>query len=213
MVPIRKNTILNSSKASQHVCGDYSTLVNSQLEIHQHPLPLPEDLIQTLGGDHGFTKLDLANAYNQIKLTPDSWKHLAIILLHKRLPLGISFAPAYFQKIIDNLTNDLPEVAIYLDDILVSGIDAGTSLQNLKHLLHRLHEKSIRFCQEKCQVTQPQVDYLGQIISNIGISKSPNVIITMPAPKDVPALHSFLGSVQFYGKVLPLEFSTIAASL
>ena len=220
VVPIRKKAMPNASKAYLRVCGDYSTSVNPQLEIHRHPLPLPEDLMRKLGGGHGFTKIDLADAYNQIKLGPASRKRLAIsthrgVLLQNRLPFGISSAPGYFQKIIDDLTSDLPGVAVYLDDILVSGIDADNHLQNLKRLLQRLHEKGIRCRREKCLFAQPRVEYLGHIISKTGISKGPKVdyVITMPAPKNVPGLRSFLGSVQFYGKFLPPEFSTVAAPL
>jgi len=42
--------------------------VNPQLAVHRHPLPLPEELIIKLGGGYGFTKTDLADAYNQVKL-------------------------------------------------------------------------------------------------------------------------------------------------
>ena len=52
------------------MCGDYSVTVNEQLEDHRHLLPLPEDLMRRLGGGYGFTKIDLVDAYNQIKLLP-----------------------------------------------------------------------------------------------------------------------------------------------
>ena len=34
---------------------------------HQHPLPLPEELMRRLGGGYGFTKVDQADAYNQVR--------------------------------------------------------------------------------------------------------------------------------------------------
>ena len=60
------------------VCGDYSVTVNPQLEVHRHPLPSPEGLMRCLGGGEGFTKIDLADAYNQIRLAPESRKRLAL---------------------------------------------------------------------------------------------------------------------------------------
>ena len=121
------------------MCGDYSVTVNPQLETHRQPLPLPEDLMRRLEGGHGFTKIDLADAYNQIPLGPESQKKLALsthrgILLQMRLPFGISSAPGYFQEIMGELTSDLPGVAVYLDDILVSSSTAEDHLQNLRRL-------------------------------------------------------------------------------
>ena len=60
------------------VCGDYSVTVNPQLAVHRHPLPLPEELMRKLGGGYGFTKIDLADAYNQVRLGPESRKRLAL---------------------------------------------------------------------------------------------------------------------------------------
>ena len=64
VVPIRKSTTPNSSKACLRVCGDYSTSVNSQMDIYRHPLPLSKDLMRKLSGGHGFTKISLADVNN-----------------------------------------------------------------------------------------------------------------------------------------------------
>ena len=60
VVPVKKKN------QSIRVCGDYSVTVNAQLEAHRQPIPLPQDLMRKLGGGFGFTKIDLADAYNQI---------------------------------------------------------------------------------------------------------------------------------------------------
>eukprot|EP00795_Rhopilema_esculentum_P015029 gene15029-biopygen4633 len=146
VVPIKKAVLPGQKKPKIRVCGDYSFTVNHQLEDHQHPLPLPEDLMRRLGEGYGFTKIDLADAFNQIKLAPESQRRIALsthkgVFLQKRLPFGIKSAPRYFQQIMDKLTIDLPGVATYLDDILVSGIDAEDHLSNLQRLLQRLQDK------------------------------------------------------------------------
>ena len=109
VVPIRKSPLPRQAKASIRVCGDYSVTVNSQLEDHHQPIPLPEDLMRKLGRGYCFSKIDLAKAYNQICLSPDSQKKLALsthkgVLLQKRLPFGIKSAPGYFQEIMEQLT-------------------------------------------------------------------------------------------------------------
>ena len=102
VVPIRKSSLLGQVKASIRVCGDYSVIVNSQLEDHRQPIPLPEDLMHKLGRGYCFSKIDLANAYNKICLSPDSQKKLALsthkgVLLQKRLPFGIKSAPGLYK--------------------------------------------------------------------------------------------------------------------
>ena len=64
VVPIRKAYTSASLKPNLRICGDYSVGINDQLEDHRHPLPLPEELMQKLGGGFGYTKIDLADAYN-----------------------------------------------------------------------------------------------------------------------------------------------------
>ena len=114
--------------------------VNPQLAVHRHPLPLPEELMRKLGGGYGFTKIDLADAYNQVRLGPESRKRLALSThrgVQNALPFGISSASGYFQIIIDDLISDLPGVEVYLDDILFSGKDAKDHYHNLQRLLNR----------------------------------------------------------------------------
>ena len=136
------------------------------------------------------------------------------VLLQMRLPFGIISAPGYFQEIMDKLTADLPGVAVYMDDILVSGDIAQDHLDNLRRLLQRLSDKGLRCRFEKCIFAQPYVEYLGHLMSNKGIAKGHEVdaVKEMPAPSDVATLRSFLGSVQFYGKFLP-NLSTVTEPL
>ena len=59
LLPVRKTKLPGQESADIRVCGDYSVTVNSQLETHRQPLPLPEELMHKLGGGYGFTKIDL----------------------------------------------------------------------------------------------------------------------------------------------------------
>ena len=219
VVPIRKPLLPGQERAKLRVCGDYSVTVNSQLETHRHPMPRPEDLMQKLGGGYGFTKIDLSEAYNQVKLAPESQRRLALsthrgILLQARLPFGISSAPGYFQSIMEQLTSDLQGVAVYIDDLLVSGEDAQGHLRNLRALLQRLQDKGLRCNLQKCVFAQSSVEYLGHTLSSKGVSKGAKVdaVTRMPPPTNTSMLRSFLGSVQFYGKFIP-DLATLAEPL
>jgi len=79
--------------------------------------------MRRLGGGYGFTKIDLADVYNQDTLGPKSGERLALsthrgVLLQNVLPFGITSAPGYFHQVMDAITSDLSCVAVYLDNIL-----------------------------------------------------------------------------------------------
>ena len=116
---------------------------------------------------------------------------------------------------MDQLTQDLPGVAVYLDDLLFSGKDAEDHLKNLRQLLQRLHEKGLRCRLEKCQFAEPYVEYLGHLLSSEGVAKGPKVndLLKLTPPTDVSSLKSFLGSVLFYAKFLPPDLATITEPL
>lgn len=115
---------------------------------------------------------------------------------------------------MDQLTSDLRGVAVYLDDILVSGANAEEHLQNLRALLQRLQDKGLRCNLKNCTFAQPSVEYLGHTLSRNGISKGRKVdaVVKMPPPTNVSTLRSFLGSVQFYSKFIH-NFSTLTEPL
>ncbi|CAM1322239.1 Uncharacterised protein g8033 [Pycnogonum litorale] len=77
---------------------------------------------------------------------------------------------------MDQLTCDLKGVAVYLDDILISGADAADHLQNLQALFQRLQDKGPRCKLEKCTFAQTSVEYLGHVLSRQGLAKRPKVV-------------------------------------
>ncbi|CAM1319032.1 Uncharacterised protein r2_g2717 [Pycnogonum litorale] len=106
---------------------------------------------------------------------------------------------------MDQLTCDLKGVAVYLDDILISGADAADHLQNLQAFFQRLQDKGLRCKLEKCTFAQTSVEYLGHVLSRQGLANGPKVhaVLKIAQPKNVSGLRSFLGSAQFHGKFIP----------
>jgi len=84
-----------------------------------------EEVLATLSGRKLFSKIDLAQAYQQVLLDDDSKKYTTInthkgSYVYNRLAFGISSAPSIFQRIMENLMKDL-KVIVYLDDLLITG--------------------------------------------------------------------------------------------
>ena len=132
-----------------------------------------------------------------------------------QLPFGIKLAPGYFQEIMEQLTKDLHGVAVYMDDILVSGNNAQEDREDLRALFRCLNEKGLHCNLEKCTFAEPSVECLGHTLSKDGVAKESKVdaVLRMPPPTDVETLRSFMGSVQVYTKFLPPYLSMIPEPL
>ena len=79
-----------------------------------------DDLFASLAGGVAFSKLDLANAYQQLELDDDSKKFFTVnthkgLFRYNRLPFGVSSAPAIFQRTMDSLLQGIKHVCTYID--------------------------------------------------------------------------------------------------
>ena len=196
---------------SVRLCGDYKVTINQVAKTDTYPLPRIDDLFASLAGGTCFSKLDLAHAYHQIPLDEASKKYATInthkgLYRYNRLPFGISSAPSIFQRTIENILQDTAGVAVYIDDILITGKDDAEHLQNLDKVLSKLEEAGVRLKKDKCFFQLPSVEYLGHKVSAAGLQPTDakvKAIKEAPAPMNVSQLKSFLGLVNYYGKFLP----------
>ena len=86
--------------------------INQAISVDQYPLPKPEDLFATLANGSRFTKLDLSQAYLQLKLDDASMQYVTVnthqgLYQYTRLPFGVASAPAIFQRLMDNVFLEL----------------------------------------------------------------------------------------------------------
>ena len=91
-----------------------------------YPLPRIDDLLDRLSSAQWFSKLDLAQGFHQVRITPGHEFKTAFISrfgLYEFvvMPMGLCNTPSTFQKVMHHAMGDLLDtfVLIYLDDILV----------------------------------------------------------------------------------------------
>ena len=86
------------------------------------------------------------------------------------MAFGLSSAPSCFQKIMASILAGIPGVAIYLDDIVVHGINAVYHDERLQTVLTALAENHLTLNTDKCVFAASVIDYVGFRLSAGGIS-------------------------------------------
>ena len=162
------------------ICGDYKLTVNRAAKIDTYPLPRIDDLFAALAGGKAFGFVPVYS-----------------------FALWSIISPSYFSKNNGNLLQGIPQVCVYIDDILVTGKSTEEHLKNLEEVLSRLRNAGIRLKKSKCAFLLPQVEYLGHQISEKGLQPTTQklrAIVEAPAPHNVSQLKSFLGTINYYSK-------------
>ena len=106
---------------------------------------------------------------------------------------------------MEQLVQGIPMVAVYLDDILVSGRTLEEARANLLTVLSRLQTAGLRLRIEKCSFMQESCVYLGHRLDAEGIHPTNEKLLALqnaPEPKSVSELRSYLGMVNYYHKFL-----------
>ena len=193
------------------ICGDFKLTVNPVICPQVYPLPSPEELFSALANGESYSKLDLARAYKQMKVTESSQPLLTInthmgLFKYARLPFGISTAPSLWQRAMAQVLQGIPNVLFFIDDILVTGRTRKEHEATLCRVLDRIHEYGLRLKRSKCLFFQEELEFLGHIISKDGVKPTQNRIKGIqqtPTPRNKQELLSFLGMITFNAKFLP----------
>ena len=193
--------------ASLRLVVDYRGL-NKVTIKNRYPLPLLSEMMDRVSQAKWFTKIDLRNAYNLVRIAQgDEWKmafrtrygHFEYVVM----PFGLTNAPATFQHFMHDIFRDYLDLflVVYLDDLLI--YTNGTLEEHATHVrlvLERLRKEKLYAKAEKCEFHQTTVEFLGFIISPDGVTMDPkkvDAITNWPTPTCVRDIQSFLGFAKF----------------
>ena len=198
--------------AGLRLCLDYRKL-NHITVPDRHPVPNLADSIFGLHGTKFFTRLDLVKSYYQIPIDESSRPYTVFSTAKnhwqfKRLSFGLRNAPSAFQREIQAVLSSFPsnKVVAYIDDILIMGSTFKEHLDLVGKVLCTLENYRLKIKPNKCEFFQKEVEFLGHLISQSGIRKTPEYVKKVneyPRPKTKGELREFLGFINFQRKFLP----------
>jgi hypothetical protein len=170
---------------SLRLCVDYRGL-NRVTVKDPTRLPLMAELHERLGRAKIFTKLDLKNSYNLIRIAQgDEWKTAFRtrygLFEYLVMPFGLCNAPGTFQAMINKVLHDLIDegVILCMDDILIYSEDEESHIMLVEKVLQMLKDNHLCASIKKSVFHALEVEYLGYHISKLGIAMSPEKVQTI----------------------------------
>lgn len=203
--------IVGKPNGEIRVCLDPQPLNAAILREH-YRLPTLEEVTVKMKGASYFSTLDANKGFWQIRLTEESSKLTTFDtpshgrLRFTRLPYGLSCAPEVFHRVFSSLFSDLEGVEIYVDDIIVFGVDKAEHDERLDKVLKRAAETGVTFNHSKCKFGLTEVKYIGHTVSKDGLKvdlDKVKAIQEFTEPTDVKELQRFLGMINYLGKFVP----------
>lgn len=125
-------------------------------------------------------------------------------------------APSIFKLVMERILGDqrFQSLLLYLDDIVVFSSTIEQHLERLDLVLSRLGQFNLKVKLSKCSFFQPEVTYLGHVIS-AAVAVDPGKIQAMAEwrrPQNLTELTSILGFASFY-QMFVKTFAKLAAPL
>ena len=142
------------------------------------PLPKIDKNYVRCKGSKIYSTFGMRSGYYHMALSKESRPKTAFVSSFrkwefKRCPFGLAEAPAYFQRLVNEVLSGLTFSFGYLDDILVFSSYMEAHLKHLRLLFERLRSADLNLKEVKCNFLKKHIQYLGHIVSGEGITPLP----------------------------------------
>ena len=211
LVPILKKVDSSGTQVFRWAV-DYRK-VNDLTIKDRYPLPNIEANLHKLAESKIFTALDSSGAFHCMRMDKDSEEYTSFVsplgqYCFTRLPFGLCNAPSQYSRLIDKALQHLPgDFALsYIDDIIVHSKSLVEHLKHLELVLEAHQRYGMKLNVKKCNIVQPQIEYLGHLIGPKGISMVPAYIqriLEYKLPENGKQMASFLGVTGYYRSFFP----------
>ena len=212
---------VHKKDGSKRLCIDYRAL-NAITVKERFPLPLIDDIFDTIQGAKIFSSLDLHSGYHQVAIDERDYDKTAFVTPYGQyawrvMPFGLTNAPATFQRLMNDIFHKVlnKTVVVYLDDILVFSKTKEDHMRDLAEVLEILRANKLIAKRKKCFFFQTKLNFLGHVISSDGIFPNEDKIKAVrdwPTPTSTKEAQSFLGLTTYYRRFIK-NYAHISASI
>lgn len=203
-------------------CVDYRNL-NEKVVKDRYPLPLMEDVIESLHGYKVYSSIDLRNGFYHVDVEESSVKYTSFITPDGqyefvKAPFGLCNSPSIFQRYINMVFHEAKQnklLNLYLDDVMIPATDEEDNLKKLRKVFEIAAENGLIINFEKCKFLQRKITFLGFVIENNTVRPSmekTKAIELFPQPNNLKAVQSFLGLTGFFRKFIK-DYALVARPL
>ena len=181
--PFASPVLLVKKKTGEwRLCVDFRRL-NAYTIKNKFPLPIIEELFEELLGAEGFTTLDLRSGFHHILVKLDDQYKTAFQthfghFEYKVMPYGLTSALATFQAIMNHILAPLLRkcVVVFIDDILIYSKTLEEHEKHIEMVFELLKQHQFKVRLSKCSFTKQELNYLGHVISAVGVATDPKKI-------------------------------------
>jgi hypothetical protein len=183
-------------------------------------MPRIEELLDKLRGYKVISKLDLADGFNQIRMKKEDIEKTTFVTQYGAfeflaMPFGLANAPAMFTLMMQEVLHGFPNVAVFMDDILIFSETLEQHHKHLRAVLSCLRAHNLYAKPSKCEFYRTHSEYLGHIATPKSIQPVAVKVTTAakwPTPGNTKELRQFLGLTGFYRHFIK-GYAHIAAPL
>jgi hypothetical protein len=136
---------------------DYRRL-NNITKKDRYPLPLLDETLAQIGKAKVFTKLDIRQAFHQIRMNPESEELTTFQTCYRQykykvLPFRLMNGPATYQRYINNVLFKYLDdfCTAYLDDILIYSENLEEHEMHVYKVLEKLRLAGLQADIKKCE--------------------------------------------------------------
>jgi RNase H-like domain found in reverse transcriptase/Chromo (CHRromatin Organisation MOdifier) domain/Reverse transcriptase (RNA-dependent DNA polymerase)/Integrase zinc binding domain/Integrase core domain len=187
------------------VCLDVRKLNLATIIGDQFQIPLIRDVLVSHHGCTIFGEFDLAEAYLQFSLHPESRPYTAFTWNNQQYmfvgcPFGLRDMPSHFQRVVTHVFHDIRATLPYFDNIPFGSHTWEEHALHVHSIIALCNKYNLRIKPSSVKIGQSQLNCLGHLLTSQGIAVSPDKIIKIQEyslPRTGKQLASFLGLVTF----------------
>ena len=181
---------------------------NKQTIKSTWPIPVMEEIFDTLEGSAYFTSIDMSAGFYQVPIEESSQDYTAFVtafgsFMWLRMPVGLTSSPPIFQCLVEKVLVGLTwKICVpYLEDIIIFSSTPEEQLQRLRLVFEQFRPHNLKINPDKCDFFRMKVQFLGHIVGQDGLEVDPSKIEAVqkiPVPGSQTEIKSFLGLASFY---------------